>query len=349
MSRRNIRKVADYATDVKALASQVRALAEDVSALVDDAVQNTVLARLSSGKGAIERVALSAMLDAASAVLVRLNGTDVGTRRILNLIAGSGVTLTVTDDGTNEEVDITVASSITSYTDEQAQDAVGAMVNSSLTYVDGTPLLHVSDGDKGAIVVSGSGTVWALDADSVKSTHIEAGAVANSDIRDSAGLSVLGRSANSTGSVADITAGTDGHILRRSGTTLGFGTIVMASISDLPTLAAGVWTPTLTGVANVTSSTAYEGQYMRVGATVTCSCKIEVTATAGETLTQLGVSLPVASNFGAEEDCAGTAVPSNDLAAYIVGDASNNRAELKFAFPSSGSYTFFTTFTYQVI
>lgn len=50
-----------------------------------------------------------------------------------------------------------------------------------------------------------------------------------------AALSILGRSANSTGIHADITAGTDGHVLRRSGTTLGFGTILSAAVSDLAT------------------------------------------------------------------------------------------------------------------
>jgi hypothetical protein len=50
-----------------------------------------------------------------------------------------------------------------------------------------------------------------------------------------AALSVLGRSANSVGDRADIAAGTDGHVLRRSGTTLGFGTILSAAISDLAT------------------------------------------------------------------------------------------------------------------
>jgi hypothetical protein len=47
------------------------------------------------------------------------------------------------------------------------------------------------------------------------------------------GLSIVGRSANTSGVQADIVAGTDAHVLRRSGTTLGFGTIGDASISDL--------------------------------------------------------------------------------------------------------------------
>lgn len=43
-------------------------------------------------------------------VAVRKNsGANVGTRPRLNLIEGSGVTLTVADDGTDDEVDVTIA------------------------------------------------------------------------------------------------------------------------------------------------------------------------------------------------------------------------------------------------
>ena len=45
-------------------------------------------------------------------------------------------------------------------------------------------------------------------------------------------LSVFGRSANSSGVGADMSAGTDGFVLRRSGTTLGFGTLTGASLAD---------------------------------------------------------------------------------------------------------------------
>ena len=57
-------------------------------------------------------------------------------------------------------------------------------------------------------------------------------AVTSAKLRDSAALSVLGRSANSVGVPADMAAGTDGHVLRRAGTALGFGTIVAAGIAD---------------------------------------------------------------------------------------------------------------------
>lgn len=58
-------------------------------------------------------------------------------------------------------------------------------------------------------------------------------AVTDAKLRDSVALSVIGRAANSTGDPADIAAGTDAHVLRRSGTALGFGTIGDASISAL--------------------------------------------------------------------------------------------------------------------
>ncbi len=54
--------------------------------------------------------------------------------------------------------------------------------------------------------------------------------ITDAKLRDSTALTVIGRSVNSTGAVADISAGTDNFVLRRSGTTLGFGLLVNANI-----------------------------------------------------------------------------------------------------------------------
>lgn len=62
--------------------------------------------------------------------------------------------------------------------------------------------------------------------------QLKDGGVSNLKIRDSAALSVIGRYANSVGNPADIVAGADGYVMRRSGTTIGFGTIATAGHAD---------------------------------------------------------------------------------------------------------------------
>lgn len=69
-------------------------------------------------------------------------------------------------------------------------------------------------------------------------TTIGAGAVTNTKLRDGVANSVIGRAGNSTGQVADISAGSDGGVLRLNGTTLGFGTLIAASFADNTIVAA---------------------------------------------------------------------------------------------------------------
>lgn len=92
------------------------------------------------------------------------------------------------------------------YTDEQAQDAIGTILTDTatinFTYTDATP---------------------SITADVIDNS------ITNAKIRTSAALTVVGNSTNGVANVADIAAGTDGHVLRRSGTALGFGTIPITS------------------------------------------------------------------------------------------------------------------------
>ena len=69
---------------------------------------------------------------------------------------------------------------------------------------------------------------------------------------------------------------------------------------------SGVWTPTGTGVANITTVTPGEGQWLRVGSTVNFSFPCTIDPAVGATPTQVRFSLPVASTFGAVGDCSGT-------------------------------------------
>lgn len=74
-----------------------------------------------------------------------------------------------------------------------------------------------------------SGDLSGAGATSISATIVN-NAISDAKIRQSSGLSILGRSANSTGNITDITAANDGEILRRSGTSIGFGTIATAGI-----------------------------------------------------------------------------------------------------------------------
>lgn len=72
----------------------------------------------------------------------------------------------------------------------------------------------------GDVTASGTGSVAATIAND---------AVTDAKLRNSAALSVIGRSANSTGDPADIAAASDGQALRRSGTSIGFGALDLAN------------------------------------------------------------------------------------------------------------------------
>ncbi len=125
----------------------------------------------------------------------------------------------VAADAAQETADAAVAAT---YTNEMAQDAVGGMVDATLVYVDATPLLT-----RAAL----TGDVTAAQASNA--TTIANDAVSNAKLRNSGALSVIGRSANSSGDPADISATpASGAVLRESGSVLGFGTVATAGIAN---------------------------------------------------------------------------------------------------------------------
>lgn len=88
--------------------------------------------------------------------------------------------------------------------------------------------MFVGDGSNTAQDVAITGD---MSINNTGTVTISNNAISNAKFRTSAGLSVVGRSANSTGNVADITASSDGNVLRRSGTSIGFGSIDLSSSS----------------------------------------------------------------------------------------------------------------------
>jgi hypothetical protein len=117
--------------------------------------------------------------------------------------------------------------------------------------------------------------------------------------------------------------------------------------------ASGTYTPTLTNTTNISASTASKCQWMRVGNVVTVSGKVALTPTASTTQTSLGISLPIASNLAATEDCSGVATRASGGVSHsgaIIGSAANDRAVLDMQSDTSGSsLTYYFTFSYEVL
>lgn len=124
-------------------------------------------------------------------------------------------------------------------------------------------------------------------------------------------------------------------------------------VGDVPTLAAGVYTPTDSAHSNIDGSdvTMTEAQYMRVGATVTVSGRFTADATAGG-LASFEIDLPVASNVGAAEDVAGVASSVSATTfegGEVIGVAANNTAKISWIAVDTASRAWSYQFTYQII
>ena len=112
----------------------------------------------------------------------------------------------------------------------------------------------------------------------------------------------------------------------------------------------GTYTPTLTNVTNLGASTAYTAQYVKVGSMVIVSGKVDVDPTAPGA-TELGLSLPVASNFSAAEQCGGVAFASGiaGQGAAILADAANDRASMRWVAADITNQPMAFAFMYLVI
>lgn len=81
----------------------------------------------------------------------------------------------------------------------------------------------ITDGDKTDITVSGSGATFTIDNN----------AVTYAKIQQQVALSILGRSSNSTGNMAAITAGTDKFVLAREGPSLTFKLLDSSNVTGV--------------------------------------------------------------------------------------------------------------------
>lgn len=112
---------------------------------------------------------------------------------------------------------------------------------------------------------------------------------------------------------------------------------------------SGAYTPTLFNVTNIAASTAYECQWLRVDSTVTVSGKVDIDVTLGAA-SELGMSLPIASNFTAEQNLGGTgsSAAAASLVSAVRADGTNDRAAFVFTAVSLTNDSYFFEFTYRI-
>lgn len=112
----------------------------------------------------------------------------------------------------------------------------------------------------------------------------------------------------------------------------------------------GRYTPTFTNVANIAANTNSSCNWERNGDQVTVSGTVFVDPTLAATSTQLGISLPVASNFTNASDCGGVgaAIGVAGMSAGILADTTNDRAQMQWISSDITNQQWQFTFTYTI-
>lgn len=202
-------------------------------------------------------------------------------------------------------------------------------VAASVAMTDGQLLVGQTGADPLPKTVTGDVTISAAGV-----TAIGTNKVTNAMLRQSVALSVIGNATNATANVADIAAASDFQILRRSGTSVGFGSINLASSNAVGSTILGPANGG-TGVNNGTSTLTLGGSLTTVGAFASTFTMIGATSvtfpTSGTLATTAGAALPSVLQgdllFGSATNVLSTLAKNTTATRYLSNTgASNNPA-----------------------
>jgi hypothetical protein len=191
-----------------------------------------------NGTNVVDAVTHLSSLTLGTALPITSGGTGSTSTTFVNLATNVTGTLPVANGGTGQ----------TSYTDGQL--LIGNTTGNTLakaTLTAGTGISVTNGAGSISIAALNNGTVTQVATGSgltggpitgSGTVSVATNGITDALFRQSSGLSVVGRSADSTGNVADVTAATDNQVLRRSGTSIGFGAVNLGSTDavtgDLP-------------------------------------------------------------------------------------------------------------------
>jgi hypothetical protein len=117
----------------------------------------------------------------------------------------------------------------------------------------------------GAASLTNADLTGAVTTSGTLATTLANDIVANANLRNSGALSVIGRSANSSGDPADISASAASDaVLRESGSTVGFGTIATAGIANDAVTFAKIQNSSTTSVLVGRGGAAGTGDYQEI-------------------------------------------------------------------------------------
>lgn len=138
-------------------------------------------------------------------------------------------------------------------------------------------------------------------------------------------------------------------IIKSTGAVVVNSTLGFNGVED--SIKSGKYTPILTNGTNVASSTVNTNtfKYVRVGSVVNVSGWLSLTATAANTLTELEISLPIASNITSNEDVSGVANTLSGGYGQIRENATNNTASMYIQPTSTSNLVWYMEFSYFII